>query len=174
MFFLWSTTASRCHCLESVDLTHKNISRAEALTIFQNLQPPLGLQLMLSDISADNNPAHAGHRNPVLFTSSRRCYVPRLQTQLFGKTSREMQHLLLKTTGQQDLAPKSCKVKSILENQNGNCRFLFIQKKKGVAWGNTLFSTYVPQFVTQMYHLQRRRQKVSLEYDTFGSLLVQT
>lgn len=111
-------------------MTHKNISRAEALTIFQNLQPPLGLQLMLSDISADNNPAHAGHRNPVLFTSSRRCYVPRLQTQLFGKTSREMQHLLLKTTGQQDLAPKSCKVKSVLENQNGNCHLLFIQKKK--------------------------------------------
>lgn len=83
--------------------------------MFQNLQPPLGLQFELSDISADNNPAHAGDRNPGLFTSSRRCYVPRLQTQLFGKTSKEMQHLLLKITGHQDLAPKSCKVKSILE-----------------------------------------------------------
>lgn len=114
-FFLSSPTASRCHCLESVELTHKNKSREEALTIFQNLQPPLGLQFELSDISADNNPAHAGDRNPGLFTSSRRCYVPRLQTQLFGKTSKEMQHLLLKITGHQDLAPKSCKVKSILE-----------------------------------------------------------
>lgn len=97
---LWSTTASRCHCLESVELTRKNISRTEALTIFQNLQLPLGHPFKLSDISADNNPAHAGHRNPVLFTSCRRCYVPRLQTQLFRKTSREMQYLLLRITGQ--------------------------------------------------------------------------
>lgn len=115
-----------------MELTHKNKSREEALTIFQNLQSPLGLQFKLSDISADNNPAHAGDRNPGLFTSSRRCYVPRLQTQLFGKTSKEMQHLLLKITGHQDLAPKSYKVKSILEKikQNGNCSLLFIQREK--------------------------------------------
>lgn len=114
-----------------MELTHKNKSREEALTIFQNLQSPLGLQFKLSDISADNNPAHAGDRNPGLFASSRRCYVPRLQTQLFGKTSKEIQHLLLKITGHQDLAPKSWKLKSILEKkQNGNCSLLFIQKER--------------------------------------------
>lgn len=139
-------------------MTRKNISRAEALTIFQNLQLPLGHPFKLSDISADNNPAHAGHRNPVLFTSCRRCYVPRLQTQLFRKTSREMQYLLLRITGQQDLALKGCKVKSICgktknkqkkiqtnktqRNQptnqpkktkkKGNGSLLFIQKKKKV------------------------------------------
>lgn len=56
--------------------------------------------VQLSGISADNNPVQAGDRNPVLFTHSRRCYVPHLQIQLLGKTSREMQHLLLKITGQ--------------------------------------------------------------------------
>lgn len=119
---------------------HENTSRAEVLTIFQNPQPPLGLQFKLSDISADNNPAHAGHRNPVLFTSSGGGvgYVALLQTQLFGKTSREMQHPLLKISGQQELAPKSCKVKSTPEKQNGNRSLLFIQgkerkKKKAVA-----------------------------------------